>query len=156
MIFLMEVERTGWEGSVTNICLSTSPCTKPNGLWQDSCLLWGSEKVWLKLEMTQIAMFPLPLQETKLPKELQITWICHALSPRLFFSWQPVQPGLSETIRHSHFLQVVWHLEVKSWPHAKPSIGYLLPSMPSSFQMFHSHLLLRIWVTPRTKVQTQQ
>lgn len=50
----------------------------------------GAKKIWLKLEMTQITMFPLPLQQTKLPRELRITWICHALSLRLFCSWPPV------------------------------------------------------------------
>lgn len=40
------------------------------------------------------------------------------------------------------FLKAVWSSDAKFWPHAKPSVGYLLPSM--SFISDVSHLSLRI------------
>lgn len=97
---------------------------------------------------------PFAFPTTKLPEELKTTWLCHALSLKPFFPRQPVQPGLSQTTRHGHCLQGEWHSDTKFWSHTKPLIGYLLPSVSHLFQMFHSHSRLRIWATPRTKVQT--
>lgn len=49
---------------------------------------------------------PFAFTKTELPKELKTTWICLALSLKLFFPWQPVQPGLSQTTRQGHCLQL--------------------------------------------------
>lgn len=113
MIFLMEIQSTGWEGSTTNTALSTSPCTKPNWLWQGSWGLGGSSCL---ITTGNGPEFNVPFAfTTKLPKELKATWICYALSLKLFFPGQPVQPGLSQTTRHGHCLQVVWHSDTKFW-----------------------------------------
>lgn len=141
------------EGSRTNICLSTSQRTKLSWFWQDSYLLWGSKKLWLKLEMTQTTAFSLlfTLQQAKLPKELKTTRICHGLSLRLLLSWKPTQPGLSETIKFSHLLLVVWHSDLISYLRCRVRSGFSLLSMSASLLMLCSHLLLRIRVTPKPK-----
>lgn len=100
--------------------------------WGSSCLITTGNDPEFNV--------PFAFTKTKLPKELKTTWICLALCLKLFFPWQPVQPGLSQTTGHGHCLQAVWNSNTKFWSYTKPSMEYLLPPVSHLFQMFHSHL----------------
>lgn len=70
MIFLTEVQCTGWEAAQQTLLYPHHHAPNQTDTGRTPTC-WGGAVVWLQLEMTQNSVFPLPLQQQNCPRSLR-------------------------------------------------------------------------------------
>lgn len=125
MIFLMEVQRTGWQTFVYPHLCEPNQTAFLAGL----LLAVGEWKILIKTGNDPDYNVPIAFTTNKTAQVAQDpTDLPCSISEALLF----LAACAARFVRNHKtqlFLEAVWCSDAKFWPHAKPSIGYLLPSM---------------------------